>query len=214
MIEDSVLDQLRTTLGESGTREQLNVSEPLWQSFEQDPGALVRALVKSVSYDGTTGAVSLNLARNETIMKLHFTVPFRRVLAPRIISIAPPTEPQGRAPRIARLLALAHKQTRWFVPARSPTTPNWRAWVTFRQRASVKSWFCCIWPLRSRNTFSFFHRPTPDSSPNGDCARSRVSRAGTGSANYSSSFFRIDLLRRPLGVINVITRRLPPKETR
>jgi site-specific DNA recombinase len=65
MIEDAVLDQFRTTLCDSGTREQLNVPEALWQSFEQDHGLLVRALVKEVSYDGTTGAVSLNLTRNE-----------------------------------------------------------------------------------------------------------------------------------------------------
>ena len=52
MIEDSVLDQLRATLRESGTRDQLNVPEALWQSFEQDHGAIVRALVKNVSYDG------------------------------------------------------------------------------------------------------------------------------------------------------------------
>jgi hypothetical protein len=56
MIEDAVLDQLRTTLRDCGTREHLNVPEALWQSFEQDHGTLVRALVKDVSYDGTTGA--------------------------------------------------------------------------------------------------------------------------------------------------------------
>jgi site-specific DNA recombinase len=65
MIEDAVLDQLRTTLRDCGAREQLNLPETLWQSFEQDPVALVRALVKNVSYDGTTGAVSLNLTRSE-----------------------------------------------------------------------------------------------------------------------------------------------------
>jgi predicted phosphodiesterase len=64
MIEDSILNQLRTTLRDSGTREQLNVSEALWQSFELDHGPLVRAVVKDVSYDGTTGAVSLNLTRS------------------------------------------------------------------------------------------------------------------------------------------------------
>jgi hypothetical protein len=65
MIENSVVDQLRTALRDSGTREQLNVSEPLWQSFELDPGVLVRALVKDVTFDGTIGAVSLNLTRSE-----------------------------------------------------------------------------------------------------------------------------------------------------
>jgi hypothetical protein len=42
-------------------------------------------------------------------VKINFTVPFRRVLATRTLSVAAPTEPQGRAPRIARLLALAYK---------------------------------------------------------------------------------------------------------
>jgi hypothetical protein len=42
-------------------------------------------------------------------VKINFTVPFRRVAAARIPPVAPPPEPEGRAPRIARLLALAHK---------------------------------------------------------------------------------------------------------
>ena len=42
-------------------------------------------------------------------MKINFTVPFRRVLTVRTLSVAPPTEPQAPAPRIARLLALSHK---------------------------------------------------------------------------------------------------------
>ena len=65
MIEDAVIDQLRTALRAPETREQLNVAEADWQSFEQGHGELVRALVKEVSYDGTTGAVSLQLSRSE-----------------------------------------------------------------------------------------------------------------------------------------------------
>jgi hypothetical protein len=42
-------------------------------------------------------------------MKIEFTVPFRRVLAPRALLAETATEPQGRPPRIARLVALAHK---------------------------------------------------------------------------------------------------------
>ena len=42
-------------------------------------------------------------------MRIEFTVPFRRELAPRIVSVEPAPEPLGRPPRIARLLALAHK---------------------------------------------------------------------------------------------------------
>jgi hypothetical protein len=65
MIEDAVLDQLRTALRASETREQLRVAEADWQTFEEGHFELVRTLVKEVSYDGTTGAVSLNLMRNE-----------------------------------------------------------------------------------------------------------------------------------------------------
>jgi len=42
-------------------------------------------------------------------MKINFTVPFRRVTPARTIPVAPLIEPPARAPRIARLLALAHK---------------------------------------------------------------------------------------------------------
>jgi hypothetical protein len=42
-------------------------------------------------------------------MKIEFTVPFRRVVAPRTLSAEPTFEPKGNPPRIARLLALAHK---------------------------------------------------------------------------------------------------------
>jgi site-specific DNA recombinase len=65
LIEESVLDQLRTALRDSQTREQLNVSEAHWQSLEQDHSELVRTLVKEVRYDGTTGTVSLHLSRSE-----------------------------------------------------------------------------------------------------------------------------------------------------
>jgi site-specific DNA recombinase len=65
MIEDAVLDQLQTALRTPEAREQLNVSEAEWQSLEEVHGELVRALVKEVTYDGTTGAVSLHLGRSE-----------------------------------------------------------------------------------------------------------------------------------------------------
>jgi hypothetical protein len=42
-------------------------------------------------------------------MKIEFTVPFRRVPASLALVVEPAPEPQGRPPRIARLLALAHK---------------------------------------------------------------------------------------------------------
>jgi hypothetical protein len=42
-------------------------------------------------------------------MKIDFTVPFRHVLTAPTLFVELPPEPRGRAPRIARLLALAHK---------------------------------------------------------------------------------------------------------
>jgi hypothetical protein len=41
-------------------------------------------------------------------MKIEFTVPFRRVPSPRTL-VAEAPEPRGNPPRIARLVALAHK---------------------------------------------------------------------------------------------------------
>jgi len=65
MIEEAVVEQLRTALCACETREQLRVAEADWQTFGDDHFGLVRALVKEVSYDGATGAVSLNLMRSE-----------------------------------------------------------------------------------------------------------------------------------------------------
>jgi len=65
MIEDAVLEQLRAALCAPETRERLNVSEADWQAFEERHREVVRAMVKEVSYDGPTGAVSLDLKRSE-----------------------------------------------------------------------------------------------------------------------------------------------------
>jgi len=50
MLEDAVLEQLR-----------VHVPAADGQTFEENPFELVRALVTTVTYDGTTGAVSLHL---------------------------------------------------------------------------------------------------------------------------------------------------------
>jgi len=42
-------------------------------------------------------------------VKIEFTVPFRRVPTPPSLMAEPTPEPQGNPPRIARLVALAHK---------------------------------------------------------------------------------------------------------
>ena len=45
----------------------------------------------------------------KTKMKIEYKIPCRRKLPPPAFEIDLTSEPQGRAPRIARLLALAHK---------------------------------------------------------------------------------------------------------
>src|SRR6266699_1009063 len=42
-------------------------------------------------------------------MNIEFALPFRRVRAPRTLLVEPIPEPESPPPRIARLLALAHK---------------------------------------------------------------------------------------------------------
>lgn len=55
--------RLRVTLQVDGARDQLRVSEADWLAFdERNPEGLVKAVVRRVSYDGTSGAVSLELS--------------------------------------------------------------------------------------------------------------------------------------------------------
>jgi hypothetical protein len=63
VIEESVVKQLRFALEADGARDQLHVSDADWLAFnEGDPDDLVKALVQQVAYDGTMGAVSLDLS--------------------------------------------------------------------------------------------------------------------------------------------------------
>jgi site-specific DNA recombinase len=64
VIEASVVKQLRSALAVDGARDQLQVSDVDWLAFDEgDPGGLVRTLVQRVAYDGTSGAVSLELGK-------------------------------------------------------------------------------------------------------------------------------------------------------
>jgi hypothetical protein len=63
IIEGSVVMQLRSALSVDGARDQFRVSDADWLAFDEgDPGNLVRALVQRVTYDGASGAVSLELS--------------------------------------------------------------------------------------------------------------------------------------------------------
>jgi site-specific DNA recombinase len=60
-IEESVVTQLRAALNVDGARQQLGVSDADWLALgEGNPENLVRAIVERVTYDGISGAVSLD----------------------------------------------------------------------------------------------------------------------------------------------------------
>jgi site-specific DNA recombinase len=62
VIEESVIEQVRSALSAAEVRERLHVSETEWQAFvENRPGAFIQTMVRRVVYDGTQGAVSLEL---------------------------------------------------------------------------------------------------------------------------------------------------------
>lgn len=63
-IEEFVVTQLRSALSADGARDELRLSDADWAAFEEgDPGNLVRAVVQRITYDGTSGAVSLELSQ-------------------------------------------------------------------------------------------------------------------------------------------------------
>jgi site-specific DNA recombinase len=66
LIEDSVVAQLGTRLGEKQVRLALQIPDPAWEAFLEGDRELVRALVEKIRYDGSTGSVSVKLRRLET----------------------------------------------------------------------------------------------------------------------------------------------------
>ena len=64
LIEESVVAQVRATLTAEDAREQLEISETDWRAFgENQLGDFVQRIVQRVVYDGTSGAVSLELGK-------------------------------------------------------------------------------------------------------------------------------------------------------
>ena len=145
-------------------------------------------------------------------MKIDFMVPFRRTPTAPPFAIEPFREPQGRAPRIARLLALAHKLD---AMVRSGEISG------YSQLARLGH----VSPARLTQIMVLLHLApviqeyilfvsTADAQfiTDWSCVQSRASRDGIGSANFSSGLFRINLLVAADRGMNVITRRLPQKE--
>jgi hypothetical protein len=61
-LEESVIEQVRSSLKAEEARQQLGLSDAEWQSLgESVSGEGIRNLIRRVSYDGARGAVSVEL---------------------------------------------------------------------------------------------------------------------------------------------------------
>jgi site-specific DNA recombinase len=65
-IEESVVAELRSVLTAEETRAQLNVSDTDWRPFSENQSAeFLRRMIRRVIYNGTNGAVSLELGHGD-----------------------------------------------------------------------------------------------------------------------------------------------------
>jgi site-specific DNA recombinase len=65
-IEESVAAQVRMALMADDARAELNVTDSDWRAFnENESGDFLRRIVRRVIYDGTNGAVSLELSHED-----------------------------------------------------------------------------------------------------------------------------------------------------
>ena len=116
---ETVVIQLRLELSSAETRQALHVSDSQWQALvtadaEVIPGVM-QALIEQVHYDGPSGAVAVQLRTPEDspmgspALAFEYKIPRRRGRALPAFRLRPANETLTRPPRLARLLALAHK---------------------------------------------------------------------------------------------------------
>src|ERR1700674_309817 len=112
-------------------------------------------------------------------MKIEFNLPCRQKLPPPAFGTEPASPPQGRAPRIARLVALAHKLDGL---VRSGAVRDYaelaRLGHVSKARVSQIMMLVHLAPP-SRSTFCFSPLTRLSSSRNRPCEQSPASRAGT-----------------------------------
>ena len=110
--------QLRSQLGNAEARERLRISDSDWHALLRgDSGVLEKVLlfVAQIQYDGPTGTVVIVLrdptggagAHGESTFQ--YRIPRRRGRALPAFRLRPASETLTRPPRLARLVALAHK---------------------------------------------------------------------------------------------------------
>jgi len=119
LIESSIAIELSSRLRLPETRESFQVSESQWTALlKQDPESLpqvLQSLVDQVHYDGPKGAVRIRLRDigdgcvEEHVLTFEYKIPRRRGRALPACRLRSASDTLTRPPRLARLVALAHK---------------------------------------------------------------------------------------------------------
>src|SRR5262249_45435980 len=98
------------------TRHKLQIPDPEWRRLQKgDAVELVHSIVANLSYEGTAGSVTLVLKpyqaedQDAQSIKIEYRITPRRGSESAVIQLQPPNDPQGPPPRIARMVALAHR---------------------------------------------------------------------------------------------------------
>jgi hypothetical protein len=119
LLEGSIAIQLRTELSSAETRKAFQVSDSQWQALvlgdvEVIP-EVIQTLIERIDYDGPSGGVAVTLRTPENshierhVLEFEYKIPRRRGHALPAFRLRPAKETLTRPPRLARLLALAHK---------------------------------------------------------------------------------------------------------
>jgi hypothetical protein len=111
--------QLRSQLSVAETRRAFQVSDSDWQALLQaDPGVIpqvIQTLVEQLRYDRPSGTVWVKLRTTDRspseggALTFEYKIPRRRGHALPAFRLRPASETLTRPPRLARLVALAHK---------------------------------------------------------------------------------------------------------
>jgi hypothetical protein len=119
LLEGSIVIQLRSHLSSTETRKAFEVSDSQWQAVVLADATIIPAsmqsLIEQVLYDGPSGEVAIALRAPEHsqiedhALTLEYKIPRRRGRALPAFRLRAANETLTRPPRLARMLALAHK---------------------------------------------------------------------------------------------------------
>ena len=113
LLEASIVTQLRARLNNAATSSAGTVSDS--QALHQGDPGIIPTVIDEVRYDGTTATVMVKLktspesAGTDQSLTFEYKIPGRRGRALPAFRLQPSNETFSRPPRLARLVALAHK---------------------------------------------------------------------------------------------------------